>query len=85
MYESPVEITFDQTSYTSLENEVFNVIQKAAVGVDREELMRALKYDRDQYKKGYADGRADAIREIMTWIQSCPVGPDVRKGVTYEQ
>lgn len=27
-----------------------------AVGVDREELFRALKYDRDQYDKGFRDG-----------------------------
>lgn len=38
----------------------------AAVGmkIDREELIKALRYDRGQYEKGYADGRFDAADRI---------------------
>ena len=33
-------------------------IQYAQINVDKEELEKALKYDRDQYDKGYRDGLA---------------------------
>lgn len=32
--------------------------------IDREELIKALRYDRGQYEKGYADGRFDAADRI---------------------
>jgi hypothetical protein len=48
------------------DNEILYKIQSAlGVDVDRGELMRALQYDRNQYEKGYADGKADAMAEIV--------------------
>jgi hypothetical protein len=35
------------------------------VTVDRAELLRALKYDRCQYDKGFADGKAAAMDELV--------------------
>ena len=43
------------------ENQVFQAVQKCNVEVDREELIKALQYDRGQYEKGYKDG---AIEEL---------------------
>lgn len=43
---------------------VLREITKTVVMVDREELLKALRYDRAQYEKGYADGRADAQKWI---------------------
>ena len=39
-----------------LEGEVMKAVQKVGVTVDKEELLKALKYDREQYEKGYRDG-----------------------------
>lgn len=50
-----------------IENYVMDCIQKVAVNVDREELLKALRYDRNQYEKGYADGRISAIN-VSYWI-----------------
>ena len=68
MYKSPVSImeTAVRKIVEERDNEIFYKIQSAlGVDVDRGELMRALQYDRNQYKKGYADGKADAMAEIV--------------------
>lgn len=79
MYDSPVEVIIDKTDYYSIENEILNVVQRAGIRVDQRELIRALEFDREQYEKGYADGRADAIRGIMEWLKSCPAWPETKK------
>ena len=79
MYDPPVEVKIDKTDYYSIENEVLNVINSAGIRVDRRELFRALDYDRAAYEKGYADGRAVAMRGIMAWLKSCPAWPETKK------
>jgi hypothetical protein len=67
MYESPIRLLVQQ-SETSIreqqEKQIFEAVQKCGVDVDREELIKALAYDRAQYAQGYSDGRADAQRWI---------------------
>jgi len=38
------------------ENHVLKAVQNVGIHVNREELVKALAYDRGQYEKGYADG-----------------------------
>ena len=54
-----------------------------AVGVkiDREELIKALRYDRGQYEKGYADGKRDAIDRMEEALQAAE--PTERQVVDY--
>lgn len=40
-----------------------------AINVDKEELIKALKYDRNQYIKGYEDGRKDVLVIIRAEIE----------------
>lgn len=54
-YESPIEISNEITQ--NLEDYVMTIVQKYGVIVNKEELKKALQYDRDQYAKGYADGQ----------------------------
>ncbi len=61
MYKSPIEIIYEQTQ-TQIENEIFRAVQRYAINVNKEELLKALKYDRQQYNKGYADGKAAAVK-----------------------
>ena len=59
MYKSPIEICVRhmQNEIDSVvENEVYKTILDVGVYVDKEELIRALQYDREQYAKGYRDG-----------------------------
>lgn len=46
------------------ENEVYSeVIEQMAVDIDKEELKRALAYDRDQFRQGYEAGLAAGYAE----------------------
>lgn len=43
---------------------VIGACMKVGVSVDKDELVRALRYDRGQYEKGYADGSLAAAAEV---------------------
>ena len=68
MYESPLEKIYgniqSQIIKQDEENIMFSVNQAVGYSVDKQELIKALNYDRDQYKKGYADAMADIKTEI---------------------
>lgn len=59
-YESPINIIYGEIN-NKLENEVLTVIHNLGIDVDKEELVRALQYDREQYQKGYRNGFNDAM------------------------
>jgi len=73
-YKSPIEITTDLVDGFNLQIEdgVFKAVANYGVKVDKEELLKALAYDRNQYKKGYEDAMAEAIpiKWINEWIDS---------------
>lgn len=59
MYKSPIELIVKDTYQKILEQReenIFKAIFETGVKVDKEELLKALKYDREQYNKGYIDG-----------------------------
>lgn len=56
MYKSPIEIIVGEM-HTEWENGILKTVQNYNVNCNKEELIRALAYDRDQYRKGYEDGR----------------------------
>ena len=58
MYESPIALTAEEIQ-SILEDEVLKVTKKIGIDVDKDELIKALKYDRGQYEKGYADAKAE--------------------------
>lgn len=49
MYQSPIEIIHGE----------LKMQLRVGVNVDKEELLKALRYDRGQYDKGYEDGYDD--------------------------
>lgn len=55
MYKSPIELIFGGLQ-TQIEGGVMRAMQNVGVNVDKDELIKALAYDRQQYEKGYADG-----------------------------
>ena len=60
MYESPIQKIVGEMQSRMIQNEeghmMMQVSQQVGFHVDKEELLKALQYDRDQYKKGYDDG-----------------------------
>lgn len=44
------------------ENQVYQAIQNIGVDVDKEELLKALSYDRNQYEKGYRAAKDEIVR-----------------------
>ena len=87
-YESPISVWWSDTKIEQLRDEYDNLIVRAVKNVcpnvDKDELIKALQYDRGQYEKGFADGIAfeppvkthgDAIRamsdeELADWVWS---------------
>ena len=85
MYVSPIHVNytepFVETLKDKFDNAVLRAVQKVGIEVDKDELLKALQYDRGQYEKGYSDGRlyeppvitnADRIRamtdeELALW------------------
>lgn len=71
MYKSPIEKIYGglQTQMVQEEEKmVIKAIEKVGVNVDKGELIKALQYDRNQYTKGYEDGRNGVLSKIRAEI-----------------
>ena len=74
MYESPLSIIFGEIQTKIIEereNQVIQALQNCGINVDKEELIKALMYDRQQYKKGYADAKAEELPFAQPEIIRC--------------
>ena len=67
-YEPPIDITVMMHElYNSVENARADHIcmtlkENYGINVNKEELIKALQYDRSQYDKGFRDGQASVVR-----------------------
>ena len=71
MYEAPIHLIFDDIKIQldkNVEDCVYSAVQNVGVNVDRDELIRALKYDREQYQSGYRDGQAEVLVSLIEQI-----------------
>lgn len=68
MYESPIEKIYgdiqSQIIKQDEEHLMYTVDQAIGYDIDKEELLKALQYDREQYNKGYGDCKADMLAKI---------------------
>ena len=75
MYISPINITQEwerkepNSFGEKLDDIILSAIHKVGVEVNKEELIKAMQYDRNQYEKGYEDGKKDAVKHGH-WISS---------------
>lgn len=70
-YESPITL-LEQVSKElneSIEEQVYTTIQDIGVAIDKEELIKALNYDRNQYEEGYKKGYMKAKEELKKQIE----------------
>ena len=81
MYESPINLINKQVSMEvekTIDGEIWKAIKEIGIDVDKEELIRALKYDRDQYIKGYNDAKRRGY-----WIEVESDDPPGALGIKY--
>lgn len=73
-YRSPIDIIYGDIQ-TKVEGDIVKAIQGYNINVDKDELIKALNYDRNQYSKGYKDGIKDVLDKIRAeLIQSIQNG-----------
>ena len=60
-YQSPIDIIISKMNM-QMDGEIFKAVQNVGVNVDRDELLKALQYDRGQYQKGYTDRDSELVR-----------------------
>ena len=74
-YQSPIQQYVDDMCL-KMENDVYTAVQNVGIYVDKEELIKALSYDRGQWEKGYANGysegyeqgRKEALESIKEYV-----------------
>lgn len=69
-WESPIN-TFCQEMQMQLEDDMLKVVQSYGINVNKEELVKALQYDREQYSTGYKNGYNKAIDDCLKIITVC--------------
>lgn len=73
MYESPIEMTISEiiTDFKqNQEKQICEAIQRMNINVSKEELIKALNYDRQQYEKGYNDAIEEFAEDIKKILAS---------------
>ena len=63
MYKSPIEIITGKIQ-TQIDDEIYRAVQNVGINVDRDELLKALEYDRGQYEEGFREGEKHTMRQI---------------------
>ena len=63
MYKSPIKIITGQIK-TNYEDAIYSAVQNVVINVDREELLKALEYDRGQFEEGVREGEKHTLRQI---------------------
>lgn len=67
MYKSPIELLieeFDKKIVKKQDADIYQAVLNCGVNVDKDELIRALEYDRGQYEKGFREG----VEFMQKWI-----------------
>ena len=72
MYESPISVYKKLTHEIAKQKDEYicQAIVKVGVDVNKEELIKALAYDREQYSKGFADGFEEGVKTFAEKVKS---------------
>ena len=68
-YESPIEV-FIKKQREEYEDGILWSIYNQGVIIDKDELIKALQYDRGQYEIGYKEGHAEAYEDIILQLEA---------------
>ena len=75
MYESPINIIISKLC-TKLESDCLKSVQRYGFDIDKEELAKALNYDRKQQEKGHTDGYNKAIDDMLAGANEMAIEVD---------
>lgn len=87
-YKSPIRLYWSDVETSFAEGVDGAIVARAEqmldIQIDKDELMKALKYDRDQYNKGYHDGRMWAFEYAAGKVEvvrckDCVHRPEISK------
>ena len=76
-YQSPITMIASQIEMT-MENETLKAVQRVGVDVDKNELIKALNYDRQQYEKGFKDAQSK-LKPMCKYLTKCMSHPDISR------
>lgn len=68
MYKSPIEMFMTDVQHQldrQKDEEIYKAVVSVGIYVDKEELLRALKYDRGQYEAGFLAGKVAAMDDVV--------------------
>ena len=81
MYESPIMLLKTDPLIQRIKDEtdamIIQGVARVGVHVDKDELIKALEYDRGQYEKGFHDGRM--------YVPPCSSNADLIQSMSYEE
>lgn len=83
MYESPIKLNIGDVHKEIVkqqDKDLYRFIQKMSVDIDKDELIKALKFDREQYEKGYKDG----VIEFVGYLKKHPCNYDLDNYHSFE-
>lgn len=66
-YELPIDIILGELS-TCYENGIIKATRSFGFDIKKDELKKALLYDRGQYEKGYQDGKEESLNKVLETI-----------------
>lgn len=69
-YVSPIAVEIARKQESDLEKAIYTALETYNITVDKDELLKALSYDRNQYEAGYKAGykAAQGEQRLGTWI-----------------
>ena len=75
MYENPIKMSTEDIMRTVVkikEGYLIEAVHKVGFDINKEELAKALRYDRDQYEKGFNDGHLAASPKWIPCSERLP-------------
>lgn len=73
MYKSPIQLVTDDINYAmraKIDDTIYQAVLACDIFVDKDELIKALTYDRQQYDKGYSDGYIKGTTETLEKVKT---------------
>lgn len=73
LYKSPIDMMMSKTVHeiqAQHEKHILRAVLNVGINVDKEELIKALQYDRGQYDKGYADGVREFAEKVKPILRA---------------
>lgn len=70
-YESPINLLTQISTELNedIEKQIYTAIQTIGVDINKEELIKTINYDRNQYETGYKNGYKKAKEDLKTAIE----------------